>query len=360
MTLPATTVAESISPVTAAAGTPPWPRAMTAGSVAWLGSVAAYAVVTMSWWWAHGPAQPRDVLTIWYRWDTIAYLHIASHGYDPARPADMAFFPLYPVVVRLADMVLPAGPLVAGMTVSAACAWAVLVLLYRLASSELGSDVAGRAVTYLAAAPTAFFLFAAYNESMYILLAVAALYSMRTGRWWVAGMLGGLASGTRLWGVLLVLPLAVEYLRKRGWDWRRVRSDMLAVALIPVGVAAFSLYCWAALGDPLAWSHAQEYWHRSYNWPGAVLWHQVEAIAGKPVLGLEFAVGLLELLAPVVAAVLLALPSLNPRAMEVISMYSNVLYPSSAIQRVRRGWCDRFRFGVGSVVLLGVRIGVRA
>src|SRR3712207_7916521 len=50
-----------------------------------------------------------------------------------------------------------------------------LALLYRLADHEFGPRVAQRAAWYLAAFPMGFFLFIGYNESLFILLSIAAL-----------------------------------------------------------------------------------------------------------------------------------------------------------------------------------------
>jgi hypothetical protein len=136
-------------------------------------------------------------------------------------------------------------------------------MMHRLAFSILGDEPARRAIFYLLAFPTGFYLAAAYNESLFIALTVGSLYAMRRRQWWVAGVLGGFASATRLAGVLLMLAFAYEYLRQRGFSPRRVRLDAFAVALVPVGLLLYSLYCWRAFGDPLYFREMQENWFRS-------------------------------------------------------------------------------------------------
>jgi hypothetical protein len=178
---------------------------------------------------------------------------------------------------------------VAGLAVSNLACFAALMVLYRLTALELGAATAERTVWYLVAFPTAFFLSAAYNASLFVLLVAGCLYAMRRGHWWVAGALGGLASATRAGGVLLVFAFAIEYVRQNGFSPRRLFPHGLAVALIPSGVAAFSLYCWRALGDPLAFSHAQEKWYRTYEWPWISLWRTVQE-ARKPQLLAEYSV----------------------------------------------------------------------
>ncbi len=89
---------------------------------------------------------------------------------------------------------------------------------------------AARAVLYLLVFPTTLFLSAVYAESLFLALTVAAFYHARRGQWWIAGALGGLAALARPHGVLLALPLAVEYLAQRDFDLRAIRGNILALA----------------------------------------------------------------------------------------------------------------------------------
>ena len=105
-----------------------------------------------------------------------------------------------------------AANLVAGIVLSFGCALGALCLLYRLTALELGEDMARSAVWIYAWLPPALFLSAVYTEALFLLLTVGAFFAGRTGRWWLAGLLGALAAATRNGGVLLVLPLLVLYL----------------------------------------------------------------------------------------------------------------------------------------------------
>ncbi|MCM4083069.1 mannosyltransferase family protein [Paractinoplanes hotanensis] len=229
----------------------------------------------------HGGSTPAtaELLTGLNRWDTEHYLRIAESGYstDPGSPA---FFPLYPLLIRATDVIVPGGALVAALLVANVAAFGALAMVYRLADGEFGPRVAQRATWYLAIFPTGFFLFIGYNESLFILLMAGALYAGRRGCWWWAGCFGALSSATRLFGVLLVLPLAVEYFRQVGWPLRRLRLDVLSLALIPLGAALYSLYCLFALNDPLAFSAAQDRWGRQYTAPGAAWASAVERAQG--------------------------------------------------------------------------------
>src|SRR5919108_1184 len=150
------------------------------------------------------------------RWDATWYLAIASGGYDEATRT--AFFPLYPLAVRLAGPPgaaggqPPAAYLLAGIAVSLAALPAGLYAVHRLTALELGPREARTATWLVALFPTAFAFSAVYTESLFLALSAGAILAGRQGRWRWAGGLGALAAATRSTGLLLVVPLAVLYL----------------------------------------------------------------------------------------------------------------------------------------------------
>jgi hypothetical protein len=156
------------------------------------------------------------------------------------------------------------------------------VLLHRLTALELDTAAAERAIYYLVAFPTAYFLAAGYNHSLFLVLVLGCLYAMRRGHWWLAGGIGALAGATRSTGLLLMVPFAYEYLRQRGW--RGIRADMAALALVPVGMVAYCWYTWHTLGDFLAFSTAQAYWRRAPDWPGHTLLLGIRTMVRTPLL----------------------------------------------------------------------------
>ncbi|MEY2442713.1 MAG: hypothetical protein QOJ46_2139 [bacterium] len=205
------------------------------------------------------------------RWDSVWYLAIAGGGYgDGAREA---FFPLYPVVARLVG--LPVGSaLVGGVLASTALLGVALVLLHRLVALDHPREVARNAVLVTALMPMSFFFSAVYSESLFLALSIGAVYAARRERWALAGALGGLGAMTRSAGVLLLVPLLILYLwdtgtlRRRPWPPpRALRPDVLWLALVPAGLAAYCAYLGLAGYDTLAPFHAQEVWFRSFAGP---------------------------------------------------------------------------------------------
>ncbi|MBV1854625.1 mannosyltransferase family protein [Catellatospora tritici] len=282
-----------------------WRPSVLAGLVTWATGITIYYVVTAVSWL---PLQDRDakagappgtlheLLNAWNRWDTTWYLMVADSGYTLDNRAT-AFFPLYPMAVRAANAVVPGGSYEAGLAVSALACLAALILLHRLATELMGADDARRATFYLLAFPTGFYLVAAYNESLFIALALASLYCMRKGRWWWAGMLAGYASATRMAGVMLGAAFVVEYLRQRGFALRwsgtprvslpRLNWGVFGILLVPSGLLSYMYYLKQTFGDPTHFLESQKSWfHDGFTPPWQVVGDVVDLIdRSEPLYG---------------------------------------------------------------------------
>ena len=206
------------------------------------------------------------------RWDAVWYLSIAADGYDGADSPRHAFFPLYPLLARAVAELGGGGAaavLLGAYAVSLAALFAALILLYRLTALELGRRAAWPTLLLLCVFPASLYFGAPYAESLFLLCSVGAFYAARTGSWAWAGVAAAGASATRSAGVLLLLPLALLYLQQSG---RRIRPDALWLALAPAGLVAYAAYLGVAYGDPLSFSHVQEFWNRDFAGPLVGAW----------------------------------------------------------------------------------------
>lgn len=259
---------------------------------------------------AWGSGSLTTLWNYWLRWDANHFTFITQHGYDT--PMRTAFFPLYPLLAR-AVMLVTHDALSATMIVSSLALLVVFVVLYRLTQEEIDAEHAQRAVLYLALFPTAFFLQAAYNESLFLCFSLLCFYQLRHGNWWLAGLYGGLASLTRSAGVLLLLPFCYEYLVQRDFQFKAIRWNVLSGALIPLGTALFAAYCALRFHDPLAFSHAQSDWNRSLHGP----WHGMiisvkSIVTSAGLLSFQSQRNLTDLLPDVLIMVLIALSFVGP------------------------------------------------
>ena len=203
------------------------------------------------------------LLAVWGRWDAVHYLDIATQGYAGT---DMAFFPLFPALIALVGGVL-GNHLIAGLLISNGCFFFGLLYLYKLIEHEFDRTVARRAIFYVSIFPSAIFFSAVYTESLFFFLTVASFYYMRERKWLLAGIFGGLAAASRVEGVLLVVPYALEWFASHKRLDRSAIVSALQSALIPAGLFIYMAYLWVLNGDPLYFSHVQAHWNRHFAPP---------------------------------------------------------------------------------------------
>ena len=198
------------------------------------------------------------LLAVWGRWDAVHYLDIATQGYQGT---DMAFFPLYPALIRIVGA-LGGNHLVAGLLISNASFFFGLLFLYKLLEHEYDRAVARRAIFYVSIFPTAVYFTAVYTESLFFMLTVASFYYMRNRAWWLAGLFGFLAALARVEGILLAVPFVIEWCSQERPLRAKALVDLLAGLLIPLGLAVYMAYLWVLRADPLYFSHVQIHWNR--------------------------------------------------------------------------------------------------
>jgi hypothetical protein len=223
---------------------------------------------------AGDPLQPPGFLNYWAHWDGAWYSEIATEGYGTRAPESTAFFPLYPLLVKLGSS-LAGGPAVWGVVISLLCTALALYFVYRIAENLYGVSAARASTLALAFFPTAFFLNAVYTEALFLTLTAGAVWAARVrGNFWLAGVFGALAAAARILGVLLLIPLFLEWVR------RRRELDVRALAglvLVPAGLVAYAVFLWSRFGDPLVFARQQSaYWERELTGPLTTLgraWH---------------------------------------------------------------------------------------
>ena len=223
---------------------------------------------------AGDPLEPPGFLNYWAHWDGAWYSEIATQGYGARAPESTAFFPLYPMLVKLGSA-LPGGPSLWGVLISLLCTVFALFFVYRVAENLYGVRAARAATLALAFFPTAFFLNAFYTEALFLAVTAGAVWAARVRRNLVlAGLLGALAAATRNLGVLLLVPLFFEWLRYRREFGVR---GLTGLALVPAGLAGYAVFLRERFGDPLVFARQQsDYWEREPTDPLTTIgkaWH---------------------------------------------------------------------------------------
>lgn len=226
--------------------------------------------------WAAAPITSgwHNVATALTREDALWFLRIATHGYSTG-DGSAAFFPLYPLLVRIVSWVIGGHPLLASLLVSNGAFFAALLVLYDLTAREYSADVARKAVVYIAIFPTAFFFLAPYSESLFLLWSVSAFRFARRDRWAMAALAGALAALTRGIGIVIAPALALMAVEQWRSSKRALAPRLAASAAVLLGPLAYFAWWGAAHGEPLAPIYAQAKWDRVAAWPIATLWHAV-------------------------------------------------------------------------------------
>lgn len=228
--------------------------------------------VSVPGWPARALPDPgwHNLFTAWERFDALWFLRIAAQGYREG-DGSAAFFPLYPLAVRAVSTLLGGRPFAAALLVSNGAFLGALLVLYTLTRSELSERVARTTVVLLCCFPTSFFLFAPYSESLFLLLAVTALWAARRRRWPIAAAAGFGAALTRNVGIVLALALAVEAIQQRTEDDRSPLPGLAAAGVAGLGTLTVLGFWAAKAGDWLAPLHQQANWERSFSWPWTTL-----------------------------------------------------------------------------------------
>lgn len=193
--------------------------------------------------------------------DSIYLLGIAAQGYHavPIHDSymDWAFFPLFPIATRVMSLLTFGNIALAGVLVANLATLAAAFVMYRLGESRLGHRGAVLAVVYLLISPGAVAFGMAYTDSLFLLLALGAFAAAERGRWLAMGVLYGLATLTRMPGLLLAIPLLLVVLNSERGRWRAAAPLVLG----PIALLAFTVYLWDRFGVAFAYLNAQAAWN---------------------------------------------------------------------------------------------------
>jgi hypothetical protein len=216
-------------------------------------------------------------------WDCGWYQSIAERGYDRmpdprSMAANYGFFPAFPIgvllLMKLTGLSFVAAGLALNALLSGLFCW--IALKY---SSELNLRDEAETMVFLAAfllSPWSLYNHIPYTEMLFNVTILGAFVCWRRGDYIAAAVFGVVLTATRPTGILLPLVLAMELCwreRHRLIEMaRRPDGRLRALAIMPLGLAAFIVFLYFRVGDPLAYSQIQEFgWGWSWGNPIAVL-----------------------------------------------------------------------------------------
>lgn len=206
----------------------------------------------------------RPMLDVLTSWDGLWYLRIVRSGYPrlvqphvtyDVADARAAFFPAYPMLVRLVDRVLPGGDTVAALFTNFVLGAVAVLLVGMLARELFGVRIAERSMVLMALFPGSFVLSFAYTEALLLALAAGCMWCLLKRQWVLAGVLAALGTATRPNGIALIAACAIAAffaIRDRR-EWRSLFAPLLA----PIGFVGFMLWIDAHTGERGVWFRVQ-------------------------------------------------------------------------------------------------------
>lgn len=241
-------------------------------------------LVTIDWMVPAGGPSVREHLL---EWDASWFVRVATEGYADGYSYEhgqmvgngLAFFPLYPLLIR-AGAATGLSPETSALVV-AWLAGAVAAVLLHLLGTSLYSRRVGFALVVLACAqPMSVVLSMGYSEGLFLALVAGMLLAAHRRAWPAAGALGLAAALARPTGAAAAVALTVAALAtlrgsSRGERWRALTASAVALA----GVPAYLLWVALRVGDWNAWFAIQTAgWGSSFDFGSSVARFVVDSL----------------------------------------------------------------------------------
>ena len=215
-----------------------------------------------------GGVQAEFGWEVFSAWDSNFYQQIAATNYEGlgGNPgANVAFFPLFPLLIRL-GMIGGFSPEIVGIFVNNGAFLGSLFVLYRWVKRTNGVLAARWATAILAWCPLSIFGTVIYTEGLFLLCSTAALSSYEQQKYSQAAIWGMLATATRITGLALIPAFLLT-----AWRKRLPLTAYVASFLSLGGIFLYSVYCWLQFNDPIAFitvQHTQWQRKQGIDWEG--------------------------------------------------------------------------------------------
>jgi len=216
---------------------------------------------------------PDGWLAIWQRFDANWYISIAENGYGGIE-GDDHFPPLFPMLMHLMRP-LSGSTFLAGLFISHLATLYAIKLLYDVFLGWGGNPAGKRSLFFMLIYPTSFFLFSVYTESLFLVLALLSIQSMKNRSWSLAGFWLFCAILTRLQGAALLIPMI--YLMWMDYPFLRKPVHWMGLMLPAIG-GLFYLYLRSqqVTNDVLPFVESE--WHAHLVPPWETYWYAIRTL----------------------------------------------------------------------------------
>ncbi len=202
----------------------------------------------------------------WANFDGRHYIDIAVNGY---RNYNFAFFPFYPLLIKIFNSMVVVNPIYIGILISVVCLFISMIVIYKIVKLDYSKEIAFSTLFFISIFPLSFFYHSVYADSVFLLCSVSSFYFARKKKWLLCGIFGFLTTFARLAGLALLPALLVEwYLQEKKVDVKKLffhfyRTNLIALHLTLLGFLSYLLYLQFAYQDFLLFQKAMIAWRQN-------------------------------------------------------------------------------------------------
>ncbi len=288
--------------------------------------------------------------------DGVHYLTIAKNGYSAQ--FTQVFFPFYPFIIGFISKVFPyLNEIVIGLFISSISFILFIYYFVRLLKLDYKNNRIKWILLFLIFFPTSFYFGSLYTESLFMALIISSFYYARINRWWLAGILGAIASATRPIGILLLPALMWEWhieninYQISNIKYNAKKSKITSIFkkilhstfyilhspvlyLVPLGLIAYMFYLQLTFSDALMFWHVQPIFGAQRSGNDIILlpqvfWRYIKILISVNLHQIGFWIALWELLFTIFAIYLLLLAhKLKIRTSYLIFSWLSIIIPT--------------------------------
>lgn len=196
-------------------------------------------------------------LSIFELYDSEHYINMAKYGYQ--EPFLYAFFPLYPMLIRLLKIFIPSYQ-IAGALISNICSFLSLILINNLTKEKHNLN---NIICFLFS-PILAFTSIVYTESLFMFLTLYGYYLYKKDKYFLSSIIVGLSILTRNSGIILWGAIGLDLLY-RLFVSKDIKFKNILIFGIPsllIGMI-YPTYLYLETGNFLEFASVQnEYWNR--------------------------------------------------------------------------------------------------
>lgn len=204
-----------------------------------------------------------QTISSWANWDGAWYLDIAQNWYHQTgdKSVSIVFYPLYPILIKITYL-FTNNLFLSGLLLSFLFLLVASILLYEITLLDFDKKVAIKAAWFMNIFPTSYFLQAIYPESLFLSVSLLCFFLLRKGRLFTAGLIGALATLTRINGLFLLPIFFIENQNKS------IPKKFFSSILAGSGFLLYLAINFFTFGNFFQFTETlRGYWFKHIDWP---------------------------------------------------------------------------------------------